>query len=222
MPSQEKRKDRGIVSVGRVWAGQATPRVISCQGGGVILGYIRRRTNRRLVSGGRLRPSPAPRPMPELPEVETTLRGIAPLVVGRRVAAMHLYDRRLRWSVPRWLPARIAGRTIDALDRRSKYLLFRLAERHAARPFRDDRQPAGPPRAAAAPYARSCRHRPRFRRDAALPRPAPLRGDALAAVARRGPPASREPRPGAVRPGLRRRLPVGAPRDGAPRRSNWR
>jgi formamidopyrimidine-DNA glycosylase len=66
--------------------------------------------------------------MPELPEVETTLRGIAPLVVGRRVAAMHLYDRRLRWSVPRWLPARIEGRKIDALDRRSKYLLFRLAE----------------------------------------------------------------------------------------------
>ncbi len=66
--------------------------------------------------------------MPELPEVETTLRGIAPLVVGRHVAAMHLYDRRLRWSVPRWLPARIAGRKIDALDRRSKYLLFRLGE----------------------------------------------------------------------------------------------
>jgi formamidopyrimidine-DNA glycosylase len=64
--------------------------------------------------------------MPELPEVETTLRGIAPLVVGRRVKVMHLYDRRLRWSVPEWLPARIAGRTIDALDRRSKYLLFRL------------------------------------------------------------------------------------------------
>ena len=41
---------------------------------------------------------------------------------------MRLYDRRLRWSVPRWLPARIKGRTVDALDRRSKYLLFRLAE----------------------------------------------------------------------------------------------
>jgi formamidopyrimidine-DNA glycosylase len=65
--------------------------------------------------------------MPELPEVETTLRGIAPLVVGRSVAAMHVYDRRLRWSVPRWLPARIAGRTIDAVNRRSKYLLFRCS-----------------------------------------------------------------------------------------------
>jgi len=52
--------------------------------------------------------------MPELPEVETTLRGIAPLVVGRRVAVMRMYDHRLRWSVPHWLPSRIAGRTVDA------------------------------------------------------------------------------------------------------------
>ena len=65
--------------------------------------------------------------MPELPEVETTLRGILPLVVGRRIAVMKMYDHRLRWSVPRSLPARVAGRTIDALERRSKYLLFRLS-----------------------------------------------------------------------------------------------
>ena len=66
--------------------------------------------------------------MPELPEVETTRRGLAPLVVGARVAAMHVYDPRLRWSVPPSLPKRIAGRTIDALDRRSKYLLFRSSK----------------------------------------------------------------------------------------------
>ena len=65
--------------------------------------------------------------MPELPEVETTRRGIAPLVIGRRVEAMRVYDRRLRWSVPAALPRIIEGRTIDALDRRSKYLLFRLS-----------------------------------------------------------------------------------------------
>jgi formamidopyrimidine-DNA glycosylase len=65
--------------------------------------------------------------MPELPEVETTRRGIAPLAVGRRVLHMHVYDPRLRWSVPASLPKRIAGRTIDAVERRSKYLLFRLA-----------------------------------------------------------------------------------------------
>jgi len=63
--------------------------------------------------------------MPELPEVETTRRGLAPLVVGARVAAMRVYDSRLRWSVPASLPKRLKGRTIDGLDRRSKYLLFR-------------------------------------------------------------------------------------------------
>ncbi len=66
--------------------------------------------------------------MPELPEVETTRRGLAPLAVGRLITAMKVYDPRLRWSVPTGLPKRVAGRRIDALDRRSKYLLFRLAE----------------------------------------------------------------------------------------------
>ena len=64
--------------------------------------------------------------MPELPEVETTRRGLAPLVAGRRIDAMLVYDPRLRWSVPSTLAGRVAGRRIDALDRRSKYLLFRL------------------------------------------------------------------------------------------------
>ena len=66
--------------------------------------------------------------MPELPEVETTRRGVLPHVAGRRVKALHLYDRRLRWPVPRQLPALLAGRTIDTVDRRSKYLLFRLGD----------------------------------------------------------------------------------------------
>jgi len=66
--------------------------------------------------------------MPELPEVETTRRGVAPLAVGRRVEAMRVYDHRLRWPVPASLPRRIAGRTIDSLDRRSKYLLFRFSD----------------------------------------------------------------------------------------------
>jgi formamidopyrimidine-DNA glycosylase len=64
--------------------------------------------------------------MPELPEVETTRRGIAPLAVGHRVAALNIYDRRLRWPVPAALERKLAGRTIDAIDRRSKYLLFRV------------------------------------------------------------------------------------------------
>ena len=64
--------------------------------------------------------------MPELPEVETTRRGVAPHVVGRSVAAVNVYDSRLRWPVPSDLANRVVGRTINGVDRRSKYLLFRF------------------------------------------------------------------------------------------------
>lgn len=64
--------------------------------------------------------------MPELPEVETTRRGLVPHMVGRRIAAVHVHDPRLRWPVPADLPQLAAGRSIDRIDRRSKYLLFRL------------------------------------------------------------------------------------------------
>lgn len=64
--------------------------------------------------------------MPELPEVETTRRGLCVGVVGARVQRLVVYDARLRWPVPRSLAARVAGRRIDAIDRRGKYLLFRF------------------------------------------------------------------------------------------------
>ena len=64
--------------------------------------------------------------MPELPEVETTRRGIAGAIVGRRVTGLRLYDRRLRWPVPANLGKRLRGKTIDRVDRRSKYLLLRF------------------------------------------------------------------------------------------------
>jgi formamidopyrimidine-DNA glycosylase len=66
--------------------------------------------------------------MPELPEVETTRRGVAPFVEGHRVVRLIVYDPRLRWPVPPTLGASLAGRRIDRLDRRSKYLLFRVGE----------------------------------------------------------------------------------------------
>lgn len=65
--------------------------------------------------------------MPELPEVETTRRGVAPHVIGRRVEAFTIYDARLRWPVPASLPKQIKGLSILAVERRSKYLLFRLS-----------------------------------------------------------------------------------------------
>jgi formamidopyrimidine-DNA glycosylase len=64
--------------------------------------------------------------MPELPEVETTRRGIVTSVVGKRVRSLVVYDHRLRWPVPSELPLAVAGRTIGAIDRRGKYLLFRI------------------------------------------------------------------------------------------------
>lgn len=64
--------------------------------------------------------------MPELPEVEATRRGLAPAVVGANVAALRVYDGRLRWPVPPDLAQAVAGRRVDAIDRRGKYLLFRF------------------------------------------------------------------------------------------------
>ena len=66
--------------------------------------------------------------MPELPEVETTRRSVAPCVVGRRIAKLIVYDPRLRWPVPESLNKSIEGRTVDDLARRSKYLLFRIGD----------------------------------------------------------------------------------------------
>ncbi len=62
--------------------------------------------------------------MPELPEVETTRRGIEPWLVGRRIERLVVRDARLRWPIPRSLPARVRGATIRAVGRRAKYLLL--------------------------------------------------------------------------------------------------
>lgn len=62
--------------------------------------------------------------MPELPEVETTRRGLAPHVSGRRVEALVVRDGRLRWPVPADLHAALTGATIGDVQRRAKYLLF--------------------------------------------------------------------------------------------------
>ena len=65
--------------------------------------------------------------MPELPEVETTRRGIAPHLIGRRVDELVLHSRALRWPVPPSLPRLLQGQRIDAVTRRAKYLLLRTA-----------------------------------------------------------------------------------------------
>lgn len=62
--------------------------------------------------------------MPELPEVETTRRGLEPLLVGRTIRSVTLHNRSLRWPVACDLSATLAGQTVLGLRRRSKYLLI--------------------------------------------------------------------------------------------------
>ena len=64
--------------------------------------------------------------MPELPEVETTLRGIRPHLEGRRIARLIVREPRLRQPIPPEMPERVAGQPIHSLRRRSKYLLIGL------------------------------------------------------------------------------------------------
>lgn len=62
--------------------------------------------------------------MPELPEVETTRRGIAPHVTGHRVTGVVLRRPDLRWPIPEAIREELPGQRIDAVRRRAKYLLL--------------------------------------------------------------------------------------------------
>jgi len=62
--------------------------------------------------------------MPELPEVETTRRGIAPHVTGRIVSRVLVREPRLRWPVPGALIEQLPGQVIVGVRRRGKYLLL--------------------------------------------------------------------------------------------------
>lgn len=64
--------------------------------------------------------------MPELPEVETTRRGIAPHCEGQTIVGVTVRNASLRWPVPSDLGARLEGHTIRSIDRRAKYLFLNL------------------------------------------------------------------------------------------------
>lgn len=64
--------------------------------------------------------------MPELPEVEVLRRSLEPRLVGRRLEAVEVRDRRLRVPIPRTFARALAGRRVERLRRRSKYLLIDL------------------------------------------------------------------------------------------------
>jgi len=65
--------------------------------------------------------------MPELPEVETTRRGVEPHCRGRMVRQVVVREPRLRWPVPDDLASLLSGQVIVAVDRRAKYLMFKTA-----------------------------------------------------------------------------------------------
>lgn len=62
--------------------------------------------------------------MPELPEVETTCRGIRPHILGQRVSAVRVHNKHLRWPVPAALARQLAGHLLLDVTRRAKYLLL--------------------------------------------------------------------------------------------------
>ena len=64
--------------------------------------------------------------MPELPEVETTRRGVDPHVVGRKIVSLTVHEPRLRWRVADSMPGDVAGQRVHKTGRRAKYLLIEL------------------------------------------------------------------------------------------------
>ena len=64
--------------------------------------------------------------MPELPEVETTRRGLEPLITGRKIISVHIYNKKLRWEIPTHLKSTLKDKNINKISRRAKYLLFQF------------------------------------------------------------------------------------------------
>lgn len=62
--------------------------------------------------------------MPELPEVETSCRGIAPHIEGQTVTALVVRNRKLRWPISRTLDKQLPGSRIESVTRRAKYILI--------------------------------------------------------------------------------------------------
>ena len=64
--------------------------------------------------------------MPELPEVETVRRGLAPVMEGQAIIRAEVNREGLRWPFPAEMAARLTGQRVLALRRRSKYILVDL------------------------------------------------------------------------------------------------
>lgn len=67
--------------------------------------------------------------MPELPEVEVTRQGLAPLLTGQRVTGVTVRESRLRWPIPETVRS-LPGQALGAVRRRGKYLLIECGGGH--------------------------------------------------------------------------------------------
>lgn len=66
--------------------------------------------------------------MPELPEVETSRRGIEPYLVGERIDDVVIRERRLRWPVATQVDKHLPGQIVQSVGRRAKYLLINTSD----------------------------------------------------------------------------------------------
>ena len=62
--------------------------------------------------------------MPELPEVETSRRGIEPHIIDTQISRVVIRDRRLRWPVKKDIDRNLPGQIVTSVTRRAKYLLI--------------------------------------------------------------------------------------------------
>jgi formamidopyrimidine-DNA glycosylase len=68
--------------------------------------------------------------MPELPEVETTRKGLSPALTKQRIRGVLVRERRLRWPLPADFEKSLTGRQVIDVGRRAKYLLIQLDKGH--------------------------------------------------------------------------------------------
>ena len=66
--------------------------------------------------------------MPELPEVETTLRGIEKKVLNKKIISFVSREKKLRWLIPTNINRLVKGKKINNAFRRGKYIIFQLDE----------------------------------------------------------------------------------------------
>ena len=66
--------------------------------------------------------------MPELPEVETTLRGIEKKILDKKIISFVSREKKLRWIIPTNIDKLVKGKKINNAFRRGKYIIFQLNE----------------------------------------------------------------------------------------------